>query len=238
MKRLSLLLLGYVLLLGSVLFPGSERAIAKFTTSLEGRTPFQRQNISRGAALLDGAVIGPGQVFSFLQAVPVTTHEGFVPAPAILAGRIRHEIGGGICQLSSTLYNAAIRGDLEIVERHPHLFPPLSVPAGFDATVAHGSFDLKMRNRYPFPVTIEAALSGNALTVSLRGKRHSTDLLLSRLFHRGAAASGATFSSRSRMIGPPGSPRIEVEAWKGISLKGRETRILLSRDLYWVAGAQ
>src|SRR5258708_53266 len=94
----------------------AEVVVAAYSTALRGRTPNQCANIRRAAAALDGTALAPGQVFSFAQVLgPVSSDTGFVKGLAIRDGETAREDGGGICQVSSTLYNAALRAGLRII---------------------------------------------------------------------------------------------------------------------------
>src|SRR6266542_3667293 len=130
-----------------------EVVVAAYSTSLRGRTPNQCANIRRAAAALDGIALAPGQVFSFARALgPVSADTGFVKGLAIRDGETAREDGGGICQVSSTLYNAALRAGLPIIERRRHLWPVHSVPPGLDAAFAAGHIDLKFQNSLAQPL--------------------------------------------------------------------------------------
>src|SRR5207247_8775341 len=107
--------------------------VASFATSLRGRTPDQVVNMRRAARALDGVMLQPGQTFSMERALgPVTAEAGYLPALAIRDGEPAEEDGGGICQVASTLYTAALRADLAIIERQRHVWPVHSVPPGVD----------------------------------------------------------------------------------------------------------
>src|SRR5205814_3148324 len=116
-------------------------------TSLAGRTPNQDANIRVAAERVDGVTLNPGDVYSFARAVgPVSADTGFVKGLAIRGGEPASEDGGGICQVVSTIYNAALRANLRIVERRKHLWPVRSVPPGLDATFATGNVDFRFAN--------------------------------------------------------------------------------------------
>lgn len=148
------------------------REVANYSTALAGRDENQRKNISLGAKKLDGLILSPGEVFSFNASVGKRLRQtGYRDAPAILNGGVFESPGGGLCQLSSTLYNAALLADLKIVERHPHLFRVRSVPPGRDAAVLYDTCDLKFRNPFPTPIRIQAGLSGERLLVKILAAR-------------------------------------------------------------------
>jgi hypothetical protein len=169
-----LVLMGLPLLAGIALW-GSQptpRLLSRYSTSLQGRDPAQLHNIQKVAAVLDGHFIQPGEVFSFNQVVgPRTRALGFESAPAFMSAAVIDSVGGGICQVSSSLYNTALTAGLEIVERHPHYTTIASVPPGRDATVWYGQADLRLRNSYPWPIQIKATLLDQRLLLSLWGKQ-------------------------------------------------------------------
>lgn len=132
--------------------------------------PDRTKNIALAIGRLQGLVIAPGQVFSFNRAIGSrTARRGYLPAPVLFQDRKSIQIGGGICQVSSTLYNAALLADLEVVERHRHSSPITYLPLGLDATVAYGYMDLKFRNSLSFPIHIVASIAEDTLTISIMG---------------------------------------------------------------------
>jgi len=147
-----------------------ERCLASFSTILENRSRNQRHNALLSAQELNGAVIKPGAVFSFNERVGSFSKDaGYRKAPVSFNGQLINSFGGGVCQTSTTTYNAALHAGLEIVERNRHRFAPNYVPPGLDAAVAYYSIDLKLRNPYPFPVRFRAGIEKNRLVVGLYG---------------------------------------------------------------------
>ncbi|MBW1941693.1 MAG: VanW family protein [Deltaproteobacteria bacterium] len=129
------------------------------------------RNIEMAIGRLQGLVIEPGRVFSFNRAVGRrTARRGYLPAPVLFQDKKSIQIGGGICQVSSTLYNAVLLSDLEVVERHRHSSPVTYLPLGLDATVAYGYKDLKFKNTLPIPIRISTAIAEDILTISILGK--------------------------------------------------------------------
>ncbi|MDD6605272.1 MAG: VanW family protein, partial [Oscillospiraceae bacterium] len=98
-----------------------------------------------------------------------TAANGYQPAPAYVKGETVDEIGGGICQTSSTLYLACLRGNLEITERHAHRYIPAYIAAGMDATVSWGGPDYKFTNDTDYPIKIVTSYEGGYLTVKVLG---------------------------------------------------------------------
>ncbi len=114
-------------------------------------------NIARAASLLDGAIVAPGAVLSFNDLVgPRTLDRGFTWAPEIQGDELTTGVGGGTCQVSSTLFNAALFGAMEVVERQSHSRPSAYAKMGLDATVVYDSVDLKIKNPFSFPIMIHA----------------------------------------------------------------------------------
>lgn len=151
---------------------GHRRAVvmATFRTSLKGRTEGQKLNAMKAARALDGAVIPSDSTFSFNRRVGSWTREkGFVRAPVSFGGVLVPSWGGGVCQVSTTLYGAALSAGLDISERHHHSIAPSYVPMGLDAAVAYGVADLKLHNPFPFPVQVKFDLDENQLTCQILG---------------------------------------------------------------------
>lgn len=152
--------------------PQAERLTGSFRTPLDGRSEHQRLNAIRAAQALDGAVIEPGAVLSFNHVVgPWTADRGYLKAPVSYSGEMLPAWGGGVCQTSTTLYNAALLAGLEIVERHRHQWAPQYAPLGRDAAVAQYDIDLRIRNPHPWPVRIEYRPGEDSLGIAVLGRR-------------------------------------------------------------------
>lgn len=127
-------------------------------------------NLRKACELLDGTILQPGQELSYNQALGERTKEkGWLPAPAYSGTKLVDSPGGGICQVSSTLYLASVYAELTIVERRNHGYPVSYIPLGMDATVSWGFTDLKIRNDSPMPVKIHAEESDGYVRVSILG---------------------------------------------------------------------
>lgn len=128
-------------------------------------------NVRLAAEALDGAVIAPGGELSFNDRVgPRTLDRGYRLAKVLVRGERVDGIGGGACQVASTLHAAAFFAGLDLVEHHPHSRPSAYIAMGLDATVTWGGLDLRLRNPWPFPILIRAAVDRNALRVDLLGR--------------------------------------------------------------------
>lgn len=136
-----------------------EKVVSAFETTFHtwGSGAGRAVNIRNAAAKIDGTVLLPGQMFSFNDTVgPRTRERGFTLAPEIQGDEMMPGIGGGTCQVSSTLYAAALFGALEIMDRQSHSKPSSYVKLGLDATVSFPLVDLKIKNSLSFPVMIHA----------------------------------------------------------------------------------
>lgn len=148
-----------------------ERVLATYSTPLEGRMRSQRHNAELCLDRLDGREIGPHEVFSFNRSVGTWSRDrGYRKAPVSYNGQLVNSWGGGVCQTSTTLYNAALLGGLEIVERHRHRFAPGYVPPGRDAAVAFDRIDLRFANPYPFPIRLRGAVENGRLVIRILGQ--------------------------------------------------------------------
>ena len=117
----------------------------------------RNNNISQACDNINGTILEPGEVFSFNEVVGQRTYEnGFLTATVIAGGQYEQGLGGGICQVSTTLYNAALKTDLEIVERHSHAWPSDYISPGLDATVDWPALDLKFKNDTDYQIVILA----------------------------------------------------------------------------------
>ncbi len=130
----------------------------------------RNENLRLACAELDGIILQPGDVLSYNETLGQRTQAaGYKPAPAYSGTELVDEIGGGICQVSSTLYLSSLFAELKIVERKNHGFPANYIPLGLDATVNWGTTDLKIRNDYDLPVKIRAEVSDGYVKVRIMG---------------------------------------------------------------------
>lgn len=149
---------------------GIKELISSFTTEYNPNQLARVSNIKLLARLLDGQLIAPGEVFSFNERIgPRTLERGFKLAPTIVNGKLVDTAGGGACQVGTTLFNAAFFAGLKIVERHNHSFFISHYPAGRDATVSYGGYDLKFKNDYESWILIKAYATQSRITISFYG---------------------------------------------------------------------
>ncbi len=144
--------------------------ISEFSTRYNASDINRSQNLELSAEKINGTVLMPGEEFSYNQVVGKRTVEaGYKDAKIYANGQVVDGLGGGICQISSTLYNAVLLADLEITERRNHYFKTSYVPAGRDATVVWGSIDFKFKNTRTYPIKIEAKVSSGVAEFKIHG---------------------------------------------------------------------
>lgn len=148
-----------------------DAVVSSFSTAFAANEKNRSENLARAARAIDMTLLKPGEIFSFNKRVgPRNEATGYKDAPVIIQNELVPGIGGGICQVSSTLYNSALLADLEIVERHPHEFAIAYLPPGRDATVTDGNADLKFKNNTPGYILIRSEVKGAELKISFLGK--------------------------------------------------------------------
>jgi vancomycin resistance protein YoaR len=186
--------------------PPPEVRLSAFATRLEGRSRAQRHNAELAADSLDGRVIAPGATFSFNKVVwGWSVDRGYVRAPVSFDGELVPAFGGGVCQASTTLYNAALLSGLTIAERHHHVFAPHYVAPGRDAAVAYPSLDLRLTNPYPYPIRLRSRTNGDQLRIEVWGKKPMREryTLVSRVLSTDAPETVSRYVSQQ-----PGRPSV------------------------------
>jgi vancomycin resistance protein YoaR len=212
--------------------------VASFETRFGG-PPGRNRNIERATSQLHGLVLMPHDTVSFNETVgPRSVDNGFFSAPEIYKGEMRAGIGGGSCQVASTLYAAAFFGGLDVVERRNHSRPSGYIRPGMDATVSFPVLDLRIKNPYDFPVVVSAKSDGGVLRFELLGKERRVDVAL--------ATETLGIHKFSRKIEkapflPAGEFRVKQRGKRGLSIKRLKTvkdlktgeeQVEESRDLY------
>lgn len=149
--------------------------LASFTTKYVNN-PNRTTNLRLASNKVNGTVIMPGEVFSFNKVVGKRTEAaGYKNAAIFQDGGVTDGLAGGICQISSTIYNAALYADMTMTSRRNHMFIPSYVEGGRDATVVWGSTDFKFRNDRDYPIKIESSVANGEATVSIYGFRRETE---------------------------------------------------------------
>ena len=144
--------------------------LGTFTTTF-GALDNRGKNIANATRKINGALLMPGDEFSAEKTMqPFTTAGGYYPGGAFQDGEVIQTIGGGVCQVSTTLYNAVILAELEVIERAPHSMAVGYVPLSQDSAIASGYKDLKFKNNTESPIYVEGYISGGKVTFTIYGE--------------------------------------------------------------------
>lgn len=149
--------------------PPKEEEISSYSTPLKSKASGRLNNIRITCKALDGTIVSVGETFSFCNTLgPVSSAKGYEKADVIINGEIEQALGGGNCQVSSTLYNAVLAvPDLAVTERHEHGKDVSYVPEGKDAAVSYGSLDFKFRNDSSHDIKMYLASDDEKVSVTL-----------------------------------------------------------------------
>jgi vancomycin resistance protein YoaR len=148
---------------------GIETVLASYSTLYSG-TADRIRNLQLAVSLLDGTLVPPGGTFSLNDAVgPRTLERGFRPAPVIIGNEYEEDVGGGVSQVATTIFNAAWEAGLKIVERAPHSLYISRYPDGRDATVNYPDLDLKFRNDTPRWLVVFGASGSTGIAITIAG---------------------------------------------------------------------
>lgn len=146
--------------------------LASASTSLNTSNVDRTNNVTLAAKYMNGTILNPGEEFSYNGVVGQrTTERGFKAAGAYSNGQLIDEVGGGVCQPSSTLYMAVLRADLEVTERTNHSMTVSYTPLGEDATVSYGSLDFKFKNNTDYPIKLVTVREGSQMKVTIMGTK-------------------------------------------------------------------
>ncbi|MCP2337045.1 VanW family protein [Actinomadura rupiterrae] len=182
------------------------------------------QNIRIGAKAIDGYVVKPGRAFSFNKVVgPRSASRGYVSAPTIVGSRLVDDLGGGICQVSATLWNAVFQAGLKITESHPHTLWMPEYPQGREAAVAWPSLDFVWRNDSAGPIRLRTEVTADTLTVSLWGTpKYQVKTVTSKRY--GYTRAGTFVDASRRCVPMPGGPGFQIDVYRTLSHQGRMIR--------------
>lgn len=145
--------------------------LATFTTSYDTKDSNRVKNLQTASERCNGTVVNPGETFSFHNTIGTRTiANGYAMGNSFVGGKVVKSVGGGICQISSTLYNIVLKtNNLEIVERKAHGMPVVYAEPGLDATIAEGSIDFRFKNNREYPIKISSKLENGFVVMSILG---------------------------------------------------------------------
>ena len=212
--------------------------LGQYTTVSSSEEEGRRENLRLATEAINGIVIKPGETFSFNNTVgDYEQDERYQLAPVVNEGAILYGRGGGVCQVTSALYMAALYTDLRIVERHPHTTVVDYISIGLDATVVYGHKDLRLANDSESPLMIKAESEGQTVTVSIIGQPLADGLQIKPVaelveFHSAGTPLPNNIEWDSDLYY---STFYIVDSYREYFSHGTETdTVLLSRDIYIV----
>ncbi|WP_077532277.1 VanW family protein [Massiliimalia massiliensis] len=181
-------------------------------------------NMANALNRINGTVLQPGDTFSFNGTVGRrTAANGFRAAGVIKNGELVDGLGGGVCQASTTVYGAAIRAGLEVVERGNHRWPSSYVPIGQDAMVSWGSQDMKFKNNTDYPIYIKSYMSGTTLNVIIYGHQpEDWDKIEITSWKTSTLSPGAPTKVKDSSL-PKGTEKVKIEARAGSTASAQRT---------------
>ncbi len=196
--------------------------LGSFTTWYNAGDINRSHNLFLAASAINTAVIKPGGIFSFNQTVGERIYEkGYRDALIIIGGKFEPGAGGGVCQVSSTLYNACLLAGLEIVERYSHALAIAYVPLGRDATVVYGMQDFRFRNNTQYPLYIRSVAGAGKLTINIYG--HLDYLQNIQLSHVVDKVIGFKEIREVDLSLEPGKEKIDHEGFPGYEVRSFRT---------------
>lgn len=224
--------------LGDKLFT---QTLAKYTTIYDAGVVNRAHNIALAAKTINGTILMPGETFSYNGILGNTNKEkGYKIGTAYVGGRVVESYGGGICQVSSTLYNCVLYANLEIVERHNHSYAVTYVPAGRDATVAYGGKDFKFKNTRSYPIKIVASAKNGVVSISIKGIKEETEYevvltstVLSTTARKVVYENNSSLEEGTQKVIQKGYDGRTSIAYKILKLNGKTiSKTVLSKDTY------
>lgn len=224
--------------LGDKLF---RETLAKYTTIYDAGNYNRSYNVALAAKTLNGTILLPGETFSYNGKLGNTNAaKGYKQATAYVGGKVVPSYGGGICQVSSTLYNAVLYANLEIVERYNHSYVVNYVPAGRDATVAYGGKDFKFKNSRTYPIKIVSSAKNGVVSISIVGIKEEKEyevVLTSSVLS--TTPNNTTYENNSSL--PEGTEKVIQKGYTGkksiaykiLKYNGKTiSKTVLSKDTY------
>lgn len=224
--------------LGDKLF---KQTLAKYTTIYDAGNYNRSYNIALAAKTINGTILLPGETFSYNGVLGNTNKaKGYKVGTAYVGGKVVESYGGGICQVSSTLFNAALYANLEIVERYNHSYVVNYVPAGRDATVAYGGKDFKFKNTRKYPVKIVASAKNGVVSISIKGIKEEkeyeivlTSTVLSTTPNKTVYEKNSSLEEGKEKVIQKGYIGKKSIAYKIVKYNGKTiSKTVLSKDTY------
>jgi len=224
--------------IGEAAFPD---LLGSYTTKFDETNYSRAKNVKLALQKLNGVVVMPGEVFSYNKTLGKRTVEaGFDYAAGYSGGKVVPMLGGGICQVSSTLYDAVVYANLNIVERHNHMFQTQYIGAGRDATVVYGSLDFKFENNREYPIMIKTKSNSGVADVKIFGIKEAIEYeidivptVLSYTAYSVVYENDSSMEAGREKVSQSGMKGCKTITYKIKKLNGQEVeREVLSTDTY------
>lgn len=223
--------------IGTEAFPDR---LAVFTTRYDASNVNRTTNLRLACEKINGTVVLAGDTFSYNKTIGERTiAAGYKEAAIYAAGEVVDGLGGGICQISSTLYNAVVMANLEVVERRNHQFVTSYLPAGRDATVVYGVTDFQFKNTRKYPIRLTASVQNGIATIEVFGIKEDEEYTIT---FETRTVGTVPFSTKyvdddslnegEEVVKQNGANGLQTETYIIKNLDGKVTRELLSKDTY------
>lgn len=185
-------------MIGTEAFPDM---LSTFSTKYAASNRNRTTNLILAANKINGTVLMPGETFSYNKVVGARTiAAGYKEAPIYVQGRVEDGLGGGICQITSTLYNAVVYANLEVTQRTNHQFVPSYVTASRDATVVYGAIDFQFKNNRDYPIKLVCSVSGGIANFQIFGMHQENDVEVQISSYETGRTSSAIYSEAYKIL--------------------------------------
>ena len=221
--------------------------LGTYTTDFSSSSSNRIHNITLASDSIDGTILMPGDTFSYNQTIGnPSLKNGYKVASVFENGKTTEGVGGGVCQVSSTLYSAVLYADLTVTERHNHSLTVAYVPRGQDATVAYGSLDFKFKNSTDYPIKVSSKVSGKKITVSLIGGKYADNRkvelsheLVSTIAPTENVTEDSTLPAGTRKVVSTGKNGYIVDTYKTVFKNGeKDSSKKITRSTYKMTPAE
>lgn len=215
--------------------------LSSFSTRFDEDNKERSNNLNIAASKIDGTILAPGAEFSYNRVVGERSiSAGYKEAKIYQGGKVIDGLGGGICQISSTLYNAVVCANLDVTERYNHQFITSYVQPGRDATVAYGSKDFKFKNNRTYPIRIDVYITSGIAKVDIYGIKEKADKeididveTISTIPYETKYQTDSSLPSNTEKLKQRGANGVIVKAYKLVKKNGITiSKSLLSKDSY------
>lgn len=210
--------------------------IGESVTSFNSSGPGRINNIKISARAFNGKVVHPGEILSYNSTIgTINRQAGYQNAPVIIDGELEPGIGGGVCQTSTTLYNALLSADLTVTERSHHSIPSSYMDKGLDAVVVENYLDLKFKNDFDYPIYISSWVSGKTVYFKVYGDKENRDYtiqmqpkIVNVIPHRVKEVFKSNIAAGTRQVAQQGRNGYKVITYKH---KVKDGKIIESKEI-------